>query len=207
MPRMTKEERREKKLDKIRAYDEKMKPKRIARQEKQKAKEVRKADRKVKRIEKRLGNVSERSEKADKSYQAQLDREKAKDVEKGRTRRRTTILRRKRAKTAQKVASTVLAGLAAKNFAGLSKAKKIYTAKQALKKQILPVAKVAGQISASAATAREGVPEDAPTIFEPRLLRKALLRKKKARIEKKLDKAKKKREKEKSSKGIYRYDN
>ena len=69
------------------------------------------------------------------------------------------------------------------------------------------MAKVAGQISASAATAREGVPEDAPTIFEPRLLRKALLRKKKARIEKKLDKAKKKREKEKSSKGIYRYDN
>ena len=194
MPRMTKEERRiarqqkkeerrERRLDRIRSYDEKMKSKRIARQDKKKAKSVRKADRKVKRLEDKLEMTTARSGKADAIYQHQLDREASKDVKKGRSKGRTTILRRKRAKKAQKATSTVLAGLAAKNL-------------------LLPghtPLKGAAQAYTSVATVTDpdkyNVEEDAPTIFEPRLLRKFLLRKKKARVEEKLYKAKEKKRK------------
>jgi hypothetical protein len=210
MPRMTKEERREKKLDRIRSYDERMKSKRIARQEKKKAKSVRKADRKVKRLEDKLEMTTARSGKADTIYQRQLDREAAKDEKKGRGKGRTTRLRRKRAKKASSATSTALAALATKNVAALPKAN-YYTTKQALKKVVLPMAKAAGQTVASAATASDpykyDIPEDRPTIYEPRMMRKALLRKKKARVEKKLAGAKKKREKAKASKGVWRYDN
>ena len=167
MPRMTKEERREKKLDRIRSYDERMKSKRVARQEKKKAKSVRKADRKVKRLEDKLEMTTARSGKADTIYQRQLDREATKDVEKGRSKGRTTRLRRKRAKKASSATSTALAALATKNFAGLGKAKKVFTAKQALKKEIIPMYKAVGQAVASAATAsdpyRYDIPEDRPT--------------------------------------------
>ena len=195
MPRMTKEERRERRLDRIRSYDERMKSKRIARQDKKKAKSVRKADRKVKRLEDKLEMTTARSGKADTIYQHQLDREASKDVKKGRSKGRTTILRRKRAKTAQKATSTALAALATKN---------LFTPKDSM-------LKMAGHATGSLATVTDpdkyNVEEDAPTIFEPRLLRKALLRKKKARVEKKLYKAKEKRKKAKASKGVYRYDN
>ena len=49
MARRTKEERRERRLDRIRNYDERMKSERVARQEKQKAKSVRKAERREKK--------------------------------------------------------------------------------------------------------------------------------------------------------------
>ena len=209
MPRMTKEERREKKLDRIRSYDERMKSKRVARQEKKKAKSVRKADRKVKRLEDKLEMTTARSGKADTIYQRQLDRESAKDPYEYSL--STTGRRRKRAKKASSATSTALAALATKNFAGLGKAKKVFTAKQALKKEIIPMYKAAGQALASAATVsdpyRYDIPEDRPTIYEPRMMRKTLLRKKKARVEKKLAGAKKKREKAKASKGVWRYDN
>ena len=206
MPRMTKEERREKKLDRIRSYDERMKSKRVARQEKKKAKSVRKADRKVKRLEDKLEMTTARSGKADTIYQRQLDREAAKDVKKGRSKGRTTRLRRKRAKTAQKATSTALTALATKNLAKAGSGVFAKNYKQSVNRaRALPIG--AAQALAAQETSLFDAPEDRPTIYEPRMMRKALLRKKKARVEKKLAGAKKKREKAKASKGEWRYDN
>ena len=193
MPRMTKEERREKKLDRIRSYDERMKSKRVARQEKKKAKSVRKADRKVKRLEDKLEMTTARSGKADAIYQRQLDRESAKDPYEYSL--STTGRRRKRAKKAQKLTSAALAALATKSF--YTPASKGHS----ILRRPLRLLKTAGLGTGSLSTAKKlDDGEDAPTIYEPRLMRKALLRKKKARLENKLADSQSKRWKLKNPK-------
>lgn len=218
MARRTKEERRERRLDRIRNYDERMKSERISRQEKQKAKDVRKAerrekklerirsygerkkakdirkaDRKVKRLEDKLEMTTARSGKADAIYQRQLDRESAKDPYEYSL--STTGRRRKRAKKAQKLTSAALAALATKSF--YTPASKGHS----ILRRPLRLLKTAGLGTGSLSTAKKlDDGEDAPTIYEPRLMRKALLRKKKARLENKLADSQSKRWKLKNPK-------
>ena len=222
MARRTKEERRERRLDRIRNYDERMKSERISRQEKQKAKDVRKAerrekklerirsygerkkakdirkaDRKVKRLEDKLEMTTARSGKADAIYQRQLDRESAKDPYEYSL--STTGRRRKRAKKAQKLTSAALAALATKSF--YTPASKGHSILRTVKKRPLRLLKTAGRGTGSLSTAKKlDDGEDAATIYEPRLMRKALLRKKKARLENKLADSQSKRWKLKNPK-------
>lgn len=151
--------------------------------EKRRKKDLNKSIRKIEKIKGRLAKTEEKGKKADTRYQKRLDKELARDKKKGLKSGTTTKKRRKRAKTAQKVVGNVV-GLS--GTAGLAKGLIHPTAKAGIGAVKIMTGHALTGTNRNPKKRHEG-----GTIFEPRLVRKTLLSRKKSRLKGQLEKKEK----------------